>query len=380
MLAIAAHLALSERPSRSPSTTRWLALFGFLLGVGLGNHLTLLAVAVPLLIWLWSSLGWRDLASPWMVIAFAVGVAIYLYLPVRASHDPPINWGSADNVKGVVWMLTARPYQDYLFGVPPGTILTRLLSWTELVFSQFNPLGLFLGLMAVGPLRSRPSGFFFPALGSIAVISVYAIFYNTVDFEVLMIPAFLLFSVWVGLGFFWIVSTWVRDFANTLSVLWKSGLKINASHQVLVLSLLAFLLLPGVAIALNYGAQNLRDDRTASERARGIMDTAPDGSVVLSTGEKDVFSLWYMRYVDMPKRDVAIIAVPLLQFDWYLDDVHRMYPDRIPEMTAADFPNALGRIVQHNEGGARVFITYRSRALDSFNLQPVGQIYEAGAR
>ena len=381
LLAIATHLTLPGKQDLLPSATRWLALFGFLLGIGLGNHLTLLAVAVPLIIWLWSALGWRKLASPWMIAAFIVGIGIYAYLPIRAAQDPPISWGNADSLKGVAWMLTARPYQDYLFGVPPGTIPTRLVSWTELVFSQFNPLGLFLGLMAIGPLRTRLPGFFLPALGSIAVISVYSIFYNTVDFEVLMIPAFLLFTVWLGVGFFWISATWVRDFADTLTVLWKSGLRIHAFHQVLILGLLAFVLLPGIAVVLNYGSQNLRDDRTASESARGLMDTVPDGSVLVSTGEKDVFSLWYMRYVEMPGRDVAVIAAPLMQFDWYLSDVHRMYPDRIPAMTASDFPEAFGRIVQHNDGGARVFFTFRNTALlDSVDLRQVGEIYEASVR
>ena len=378
LLLIASHLALSERPVRSPSTTRWLALFGFLLGIGLGNHLTLLAVAVPLLYWLWSALGWRRLASPWMIGAFALGVAIYVYLPISAAQNPPVNWGNAETFRGVVWMLTARPYQEYVFGVPAGTIPTRLVSWLELVFSLFNPLGLFFGLIAVRPLRSRASGFFFATVASIAIISVYAVTYNSVDFEVLLIPAFLLFAVWVGVGFFWILSAWIRDFAGGTGGSSRWRLRLLASHQAAVLSLAGLLLLPGMSVVLNYGSQNLRNDRIAHEHAAEILGTVPDGSVVLSNSERNVFSLWYMRYVERPERDVAVIAVPLLQFDWYLHDIHLLFPDRVPDMPVTDTLQTLNRIVEHNDGRSKVFFTFSSQFLsDSFNLEQSGRIYEA---
>jgi hypothetical protein len=381
LLLLASSMALGQ-PSRQAvgarSTTMKLALFGFLLGIGLGNHLTLLAVAVPLLYWLWSALGLRRLASPWMIGAFLVGVAVYAYLPIRAAQSPPINWGNTDTLRGAVWMLSARPYQEYLFGVTAGSIPIRLLSWTELAFNQFNPLGLFLGLLAVGPLRSRAPRFFVASLASMALISIYAIMYNSVDFEVLMVPVFLLFSVWVGVGFFWITSTWVRDFASSQRDSPRWGVRVLASHQVLVLSILGFTLLPLTSVILNYGSQNLSGDYRAFDHASGIMNAVPDGSVVLSNREKNVFSLWYMRYVEQPERDVAVIAVPLMQFDWYLRDIHRLFPESIPAMDGMDPLEALGRIVEHNDGRAGVFFTFSNPSLsDAVSLSRVENIVPA---
>ena len=322
-----------------------------MLGIGLGNHLTLLAVAIPLLYWVWSARGAKAVASPWMIAAFLFGLSIYVYLALRAAQHPPINWGAAETLDGLVWMLTARPYQEYAFGVAAATYLARLVSWTELVFSQFNPLGLFLGLMAIGPLRRLAPQFYVATLGSIVVISIYAVTYNTVDFEVLMVPAFLLFSVWVGTGFYWIGSTWIRDFAQGTGSLSEWRARVQASHQVLVLSVLAFLLLPTTAVALNYGSQDLRGDYTARDHGREVIGQVPDGSVLLGHSEKDVFSLWYMRYVERPERNVAVIAVPLLQFDWYLRDIHRMYPRRVPRLSATDTTEVVARIVKHNQDG-----------------------------
>jgi hypothetical protein len=366
LLLIASGLALrrpSNRRSRLTSPAFKLALFGLVLGVGLGNHLTLLAVAVPLLYWIWKSLGWRRLASPWAVAAFVVGLSVYVYLPIRAAQAPPINWGNADTLRGATWMLSAQPYQEYVFGIDPGNIVSRMFTWTELVFTQFNPLGLFIGLMALRGLRLALPGFLVASLTSILLISGYSVMYASVDSEVLMVPAFLLFAVWVGIGFVWIADAWVpQEFSGAPG---SGRLRSLASRPVLVLGVLAFVLLPAVSVALNFDSQDLSDDRSAYDHARQIIDSVPDGSVIVSNEERNVFSLWYMRYVATPRRDVAVIAAPLLQFDWYLDQAHEMFPARVPEIETTDIQEAIDQIVDHNRDGPRVFSTFRNSAFDA---------------
>ena len=385
LLFIATDLALqgpSQTSSEVTSITRKLALFGLLLGLGLGNHVTLVVFAAPLVYWIGSAIGWRRLASPWTFGALAAGLAVYVYLPIRSAQGPPINWGHADTIPGLVWMLTARPYQEYVFGVAAGTLVSRALEWTNLVFSQFNPLGLFLGLIGIRRLLSGEARFLASALAALALISVYAITYSTVDSEVLMIPAFLLFASWIGVGFFWIISSWIPNAAFKVGGSSDGRARVTPTVQVLVLSVLGLLLLPAVSVALNFGPQDLRNDRTAYVHASEIMDLVPDGSIVLSSRERSAFSLWYMRYVEMPGRDVAVIPAPLLAFDWYLDDIHRMFPRRVPAMSGVSSAEALRRILVHNsEGGAEVFLTFSNRELSrTYELERMGRVYRARLR
>ncbi len=351
-----------------------LIMFGLIIGVGLGNHLTLLAVAVPLIYWIWKSLGTRATLSLWLFIPLLLGLAVYAYLPLRASQHPPINWGNAATLRGAIWILSARPYQEYVFGVTVGNIFERLIDWTRLVFYQFNPLGLFIGLMAIPTLRKYLPALWAASVISIAIMSVYSVTYNSFDFEVLMIPVFILFSVWIGIGFAKIVSALTEqgDALKTQTT-WQKSL---FSQPILVLGVLAFALLPGMSLALNYADQDLSDDRTALQHAEGILDAVPDWSVLISQTEETLFSLWYVRYVKSPNRDVAVIAAPLLQFDWYLQDVHRTFPERVPVLHTTRIQEAIDAIVNHNSGTAGVFSTFINPTLTTKHAP---NLYEAGA-
>jgi hypothetical protein len=206
------------------------------------------------------------------------------------------------------------------------------------------------------------------------LISAYSVMYASVDSEVLMVPAFLVFAVWVGIGLVWIAGVWVPQ--EGAGAPGSGRLRSLASRPVLVLGVLAFILLPTVSVALNFDSQDLSDDRSAYDHARQIIDSVPDGSVIVSNQERNVFSLWYMRYVATPGRDVAVIAAPLLQFDWYLGQLHEMFPARVPEIETTDSQEAIDQIVDHNRGGPRVFSTFPNSA---FEATGEAGLYEATA-
>lgn len=381
LVLIASHIALrppEEDGQPVPGITGRLALFGLLLGLGLGNHLSLLAVAVPMGYWIFTGTGWRKLVSPWPVGALLLGLGIYVYLPVSAAQHPPVNWGHANTLDGFAWMITGQAYQDYVFGVPVDSLLERVVTWLELAFRQLNPLGIFFGLVGWAMLRVEVPRFAWLSLLSIAILGVYSITYNTVDAEVLTIPAFLLFSVWIGVGFTHVI-TGISTMLLGAWVWTKEGVVgILAARPVLVLSIVAFGALPVTSAILNYESQNLRGDDKAYRYARNVVDSLPEGSVLLSNEENRVFSLWYLRYVDEPSLDLATIAVPLLQFDWYWRDIQERFPERLPEEPETDITNALKSIVRHNEDRTGVFFTFFDASLGAeFELESRGTIFEA---
>ena len=145
--------------------------------------------------------------------------------------------------------------------------------------------------------------------------------------------------------------------------------------------MLAFLLIPGASVALNHESQDLSGDFSAFNHASDLLEAVPDGAIVLSEDEITVFSLWYMRYVEQPHRDVATIALPLLQFSWYRYDIHRTYPDRIPDIASEDILGAVREIIEHEGRGTGVFSTFTNSFLSSsFDVSRAGSIFRVTPR
>lgn len=68
----------------------------FLFGLSLGNHYLMLLAALPFLIFAILSApnffkDWKFLLKG--VLFFCLGLSVYLFLPIRASMNPPLNWG-----------------------------------------------------------------------------------------------------------------------------------------------------------------------------------------------------------------------------------------------------------------------------------------------
>jgi hypothetical protein len=368
-----------ERPHSARYESVHLAAFGLLLGLGLGNHLTLLAVGVPLAYWMGFSVRWRWQRWVWALGTLLVGLCMYLYLPLRAAQHPPINWGNADSVEGVVWMLSGRPYQDYVFGVDASTLPSRLLDWLQLVFGQLNPLGIFIGLLGLGFLRAAERRLFEAVLVTILLITAYAIAYNSFDFQVLTIPSFLVYALAVSMGVMWLVAEWLPRVIAPRPQQATPRFSLAAYNPALVLVVATFVLLPVLSLALNYDDQSLRADREAADLAKRMMAEMPDGSVVLAGSETHVFPLWYERYVEQPEREVAVVVTLLLQFDWYRRDLSEEFPNLVPGQLPGDIEGAAKAIVRHNLDGGRVFSTYTDRTLaQEFRVEGIGNLFQIG--
>ena len=95
--ALYAAVRARAQQATSGGRTRWAAAAGVLLGLGVGAHLTV-ALGGPALAAILlghrprSREAWRFAALA--AVGFAAGCAVYVYLPIAAALDPPINWGA----------------------------------------------------------------------------------------------------------------------------------------------------------------------------------------------------------------------------------------------------------------------------------------------
>ena len=125
----------------------WVA--SFVMGLSLGNHLSA-ALLLPGILFLAIKRG-RVGVKSWLAMAgfFLLGLSVYVYLPLRATARPPVNWGDPRTWTGFWWVVSAEAYREYVLGLPLQYLPGRLSSWVNMLVQQFTWPGLALGLAGI---------------------------------------------------------------------------------------------------------------------------------------------------------------------------------------------------------------------------------------
>ena len=320
-----------------------------LLGFGLGNHLTLAFVGLPLayvMVANRSELTRGAMAK--FLGAFILGLSVYGYLPIRASESPAINWGDATTLEGFLWTVTAMPYRGLAFGLPWTDMPGRLVEWADVLVRQFNALGLLLGILGVWRLRiSNLPMLIFSALLFLPSM-IFSFMYRSAGASVYLIPAFMVLAFWIGVGFYWLTGLDSNSIAPRLGR-WASSPR--------TLFLVALLAIPGLSLLLNYEGVSLRGDNEILVYAQEVFQAVEPDAVILAETDGELFSLWYYGLVEEEGRGPTVISTRLTQFDWYLPGQHRQYPDVVPVETTGSYDDRLIQIVEFNLAVRPVYIT-----------------------
>jgi hypothetical protein len=205
-------------PRRRLQPHPWLLGLAALYGLGLAHHRTIVLLAPALLLFVWlverrtfsraALLGpehpdrprWRQIVGrPGVLLALCLlgPLLLYLYLPLRGQV------GSLDDTYVNSWhgfwqWVTASSYNAFLGQNPLARNLDASF-YGGLFWQQFGPAGLALALLGLLALFRQPKALVLTGLAFAAYVA-FAVAYRVPDVEVFYIPAFLLASVWIGVG------------------------------------------------------------------------------------------------------------------------------------------------------------------------------------
>jgi hypothetical protein len=315
-------LLFALQAMRRPTLAWWeLALHGLIAGLALGNHITAGLVVAG---WFGVALVYARASARARVAALAAlsvgaGLLVYLYLPIRAAAHPAINWGVPVDWAGFWWVISGQPYRQLAFGLPANFLAGRVAAWAGLLAQQFGPLGLVLGFCGLLYARLSARRYVWLTGGIVLAASAFAIGYNTADSYAYLIPAYLIFAIWVGLGVAIVLDLIAR---------WKSAFAPLAA--ALALGALAW---PAPATAAAVDASH---DRRAIEFAASVLAAAPPQAIVITTSDRDTFPLWYYHYALGERPDIVVLVEPLLDFGWYRENLRAIYPAlQIPAQSVA---------------------------------------------
>jgi len=277
---------------------RWAYAVGLAYGWGAANHVSLVPFLPFSLLFLILTAESRKVglktagACVWWLIP---GLLLYLYLPLRASTHPPLNWGNPVTLSRFLDHVTARSYRAYLFAQPLSEV--GLLAWKYGVFwaRQFFPLWLLAPLGAFCLWRqARPLAWWGAALAGLNV--GFYLNYDVGDRANYFLPTYVLTAWLIGLGAHQGIR-WVNaHVSRTRRLMWP----------LVGVCLMLGLGLEGQGAA---GSASLRGHDHARRHAEAILRAVPAGARLWVESDEVLFSLWYLQHVEAQRPELKIVSL-----------------------------------------------------------------------
>jgi hypothetical protein len=286
----------------------WL-LFAFVLGLSFGNHLTTIFLSVGFLYLFFAVNGFNKLALQrilLLAIPFALGLSIYIYLPVRA-ENPVLSWGHPDTWDNFYRHVSGKQFSVWMFTG------TENASKQFSYFTKAFPLEFFYAPMILAILglieifkKSRKLFWYTLLLAGFCVL--YAINYDIHDIDSYFLLAYIVSSIWIGFGLYFIMK------------------KVSETSRKSVSFILIFVAL--LPMMNNYKLVNESQNYYVKDFTFNVFNSAPQNSIIMSTQ----WDFWvsasiYFQYVEGIRKDLVIIDKELLRKSWYIPHIKEHYPE-----------------------------------------------------
>jgi hypothetical protein len=177
-----------------------------------------------------------------------------------------------------------------------------------LLIDQFGIPGLIVGLIGL-IVFYKSSHLYRNTIWIGSTFLVFAIGYATNDSYIYLIPAFLCFSIWIGLGL-----------ARLMELLFKGFPRVGAGLGLIFILYLFFL------AGIHWPEVDASHDLRAENFGKEVLAQAPANAIVFAKGDKAIFTMWYIHFALQNRPDLAIVVTDLLGFDWYQETLHSTYP------------------------------------------------------
>lgn len=308
---------------------------GLCFGLGLANHHVMTLVFAPALVFLLLAApdNRRAVGRGWLpaMLGLALGLALYLYLPIRAAQGPLLNWGNPVNLQRFIWHITGRQYQVNLFAVPLSAMLDNLGFGLRLWWEQFTPAGFLLAVWGLGAMWRRDRRMaLFCALVVIADVAFASHYDIAEDSDAYYIPTFLMTALWLAWGAHATLA-WAGGRSR------PSGGKKRGERSRAVYLPFAYAALAALVV-LNVGLHWRQCDKRRLHlpedyAAQALAELEPNATFL--TRDWQAYSpLLYLQHVEGRRPDARIIDVELVRRTWYLDYLARQYPDLVSRCRA----------------------------------------------
>ncbi len=272
---------------------RYLLFATFVFGLGLANHLSILALAPGLVLSIWwrrSHLNWRLFIH--LLLALLLPLSLYLYLPIRAQSELIVSWYNPATWSGFTQQVFAETYRGYLATPTLTDIAPYLLRLAHQLAAEFALPLLVLSLVGAAWLFRQNRALFVVTLLTVVSNIALNFAYTISDINPYFLPTIIVLCFWMGTALRALVQRWQWCFVSSLAI-------------------------AAVALVGNFARSDLSRHTEAENYARDLFDRTPRDGILFCGSDNSMFPALYLRYVENYRPDCEVHAhLPSLQRLW----------------------------------------------------------------
>ncbi len=351
---------------------------------------TFLLIAPTLMILLWPTR--KYFAQNFLLPAslfLILGLLPYLYAPLAASANPPVNWDNPQTLSGLMRLITRADYGPLiatqgLYGSAP-TRLIQPFWFAGFLWADFTLVGIFLALVGAFTLYKKNKNWFWACLAGFVVSGplflTYADYPTNSPFllsaieQFVLIP-YLFFAIFLAFGIIGVCSYVIGRVKPYLQTHY-----LRSRLPLITIGLkLSFVILPLYLLMANFLKVDLSDFKLGDKLALDVLATAEPNAIIILQDDTVTFNTTYAYYALKARPDVAIVSPGHMRHSFYRNYLRTRYPNLLVpqklEENSSDpgFLNALytKALFEANLGKVPIYAYAAGPQIDGWRLVPVG--------
>ncbi|NQS96838.1 MAG: DUF2723 domain-containing protein [candidate division Zixibacteria bacterium] len=328
---------------------------------------------IPFLILGLGNGAWKIFNRKKILVCFVIIILAFsasLYLPIRSSLKPDINWGQPTTFDKFWSMITAREFAFTINFKGSDQFYARMVTNWKMLSAALPLLPLIFTIAGIVRWRKKSFLILLFVFGlSIAFMREELPYPDHLGY--LLLSAFVL-AVWTGSGF--------NGLTSYLSRRKQIKLISKRIEGFISIVLIAIMIVPFFLV--QYPRHNLRESRWADKLGRDIIEPLPLSSIVMFNDISSYFICRYLQVVEGLRNDCDIVLPGLLSGgskskNWYLNELNKRTAVSGLNQLPPSETGVIARIIEANHTTRPVYCEYG----DDFRpfaqyLQPEGILFK----
>ncbi len=240
------------------------------------------------------------------LLLFIIGISQFLYILIRASQYPEYSYISP-GFNDWWYLITAKQYSHYLvFSIPQ--IPQRILMYLNFLKENFLVLGSLFGIIGIIELFRKNIKVFTLLILMFILNTAFYINYHVFDVEVMFIPSFLIFSVFIGIGIVTIFEFIKNKSDNFKGIISYKKRNFEIFNITIIIFLIISILMPASFYFANQDdIKQINDDKFVNFAYEGLKEIPSNSTIITYWHPFTAFK--YFQITENINPDVKIVAV-----------------------------------------------------------------------